>query len=93
MTTRCADGGSSIGPAGSTDVGDYRSNSPANPGLGCIQAGADRLTGLWQIKGRKDLPICENLRYDFYYIRHRSLALDIAIILRTIPLILRGRGI
>ncbi len=51
------------------------------------------LTGLWQIKGRKELPICENLQYDFYYIHHRSLSLDIAIILHTILLVLRGRGI
>jgi len=51
------------------------------------------LTGLWQIKGRKELPICENLQYDFYYIRHRSLSLDIGIILHTILLVLRGRGI
>src|SRR5262249_15634997 len=39
------------------------------------------ITGLWQILGRKDLPMHENLQYDFYYIRNRSLALDASILL------------
>lgn len=50
------------------------------------------LTGLWQIMGRKDLPLHDNLEYDFYYIRNRSLMLDLAIILRTVATVFRGRG-
>jgi len=50
------------------------------------------LTGLWQILGRKDLPLTENIEYDFYYINHRSLLLDLAILLRTIPVVIAGRG-
>jgi len=50
------------------------------------------LTGLWQILGRKDLPLTANIEYDFYYIRNRSLLLDLAIVLRTIPLVVRGKG-
>jgi exopolysaccharide biosynthesis polyprenyl glycosylphosphotransferase len=50
------------------------------------------LTGLWQIMGRKDLPLIDNLEYDFYYLRHQSLLLDLEILLRTIPAVLRGRG-
>lgn len=50
------------------------------------------LTGLWQILGRKDLPLHENLEYDFYYIKNRSLLLDIVIVLKTIPAALLGRG-
>jgi exopolysaccharide biosynthesis polyprenyl glycosylphosphotransferase len=50
------------------------------------------LTGLWQILGRKDLPLRENIEYDFYYIRNQSLLLDLAILLRTLPLVLLGRG-
>jgi lipopolysaccharide/colanic/teichoic acid biosynthesis glycosyltransferase len=42
------------------------------------------LTGLWQILGRKDLPMHENLHYDFYYIRNRSLVLDAWILLKTV---------
>ena len=50
------------------------------------------ITGLWQILGRKDLPLHENLEYDFYYIKNRSLLLDITILLRTIPAIFTARG-
>jgi exopolysaccharide biosynthesis polyprenyl glycosylphosphotransferase len=50
------------------------------------------LTGLWQILGRKDLPLSENLEYDFYYINNHSFLLDIVIILKTIPLVFLGKG-
>jgi exopolysaccharide biosynthesis polyprenyl glycosylphosphotransferase len=50
------------------------------------------LTGLWQILGRKDLPLTENLHYDFYYINNQSLLLDSVILLRTIPVVLFGKG-
>ncbi|PIE53125.1 hypothetical protein CSA37_03220 [Candidatus Fermentibacteria bacterium] len=50
------------------------------------------ITGLWQIMGRKDLPLHENLEYDFYYMRNRSLMLDFAIMARTVVTVLRGRG-
>jgi exopolysaccharide biosynthesis polyprenyl glycosylphosphotransferase len=50
------------------------------------------ITGLWQILGRKDLPMHENLQYDFYYIRNRSLTLDLSILLRTIGAVLARRG-
>lgn len=50
------------------------------------------LTGLWQILGRKNLPLTENLEYDFYYINNQSLILDLVIILKTVPLVLSGKG-
>ncbi|MCP4036681.1 MAG: sugar transferase [bacterium] len=50
------------------------------------------LTGLWQILGRKDLPMAENLQYDFYYIRNRSLLFDLSILLRTIGVVLTRKG-
>jgi exopolysaccharide biosynthesis polyprenyl glycosylphosphotransferase len=50
------------------------------------------LTGLWQILGRKDLPMHENLQYDFYYIRNRSLVLDAWILLKTIGVVWSRRG-
>jgi undecaprenyl phosphate N,N'-diacetylbacillosamine 1-phosphate transferase len=49
------------------------------------------ITGLWQIAGRADRPIRESLEFDFYYLAHRSLALDAKIFLKTIP-ILFGKG-
>lgn len=50
------------------------------------------MTGLWQILGRKDLPLRDNIEYDFYYIRNRSLLLDLVILVRTVGVVLRGRG-
>jgi len=50
------------------------------------------ITGIWQILGRKDLPLEENIEYDLYYIFHQSFFLDLAIILRTIPHLLFPRG-
>jgi exopolysaccharide biosynthesis polyprenyl glycosylphosphotransferase len=50
------------------------------------------ITGLWQIVGRKDLPLEENIQYDFFYIKNRSLIMDLSIILRTIPALLSRRG-
>jgi exopolysaccharide biosynthesis polyprenyl glycosylphosphotransferase len=34
----------------------------------------------------------EKIQYDLYYLKNRSLALDLAIVLRTIKLILKGKG-
>ncbi len=50
------------------------------------------ITGLWQILGRKDLPLSENLEYDFYYINNQSFLLDFTILLKTIPVIINGKG-
>jgi len=50
------------------------------------------ITGLWQILGRKDLPMHENLQYDFYYIRNRSLSHDLSILLRTVGAVLSRKG-
>ena len=50
------------------------------------------ITGLWQILGRKDLPLQENLEYDFYYIKNRSILLDIVILLKTVSAVLFQKG-
>lgn len=50
------------------------------------------LTGLWQILGRKDLPLHENIEYDFYYIQNQSLLLDLVIIFKTIGAVITGKG-
>jgi lipopolysaccharide/colanic/teichoic acid biosynthesis glycosyltransferase len=49
------------------------------------------ITGLWQVEGR-DLDFDDRLRLDIAYIRHRSLALDLQILLRTVPAVLSSRG-
>lgn len=48
------------------------------------------LTGLWQVSGRNRLPFEEMVRLDLYYIENWSMLLDLKIILRTLPVMLRG---
>ncbi len=50
------------------------------------------VTGLWQILGRKERPLADNLQYDFYYIKNQSILLDIIILLKTIPMVILGKG-
>ncbi len=50
------------------------------------------ITGLWQVIGRKELPLEDNIQYDYFYIKNRSLVMDFSIILRTIPALLSRRG-
>jgi len=50
------------------------------------------LTCLWQICGRSELPYETWVDLDLYYIRHRSVVLDLMIILQTIPAVLSARG-
>ena len=50
------------------------------------------ITGLWQILGRKDLPMHDNLHYDFYYLRNRSFLFDLSILLRTVLVVFSRRG-
>ena len=50
------------------------------------------LTGLWQVSGRSDLPWDEAVRLDLGYVDNWSLGLDLAILLRTGPAVMRGTG-
>lgn len=50
------------------------------------------ITGLWQIKGRNKTDFNERLRLDIEYIRRRSFALDLKILLQTVPAVLKRSG-
>ncbi|TMV50783.1 sugar transferase [Paenibacillus mesophilus] len=50
------------------------------------------ITGLWQVSGRSDLPFEEWVKLDIYYIERWSLALEFKILLKTIPVVLKGEG-
>jgi lipopolysaccharide/colanic/teichoic acid biosynthesis glycosyltransferase len=50
------------------------------------------ITGLWQVNGRKDVPLHENVEYDLYYIIHRSFILDFVILAKTFYVIINGKG-
>jgi lipopolysaccharide/colanic/teichoic acid biosynthesis glycosyltransferase len=50
------------------------------------------LTGLWQVSGRNALTMKEGLDLDIEYVGRQSLALDLWILARTIPVVLSTRG-
>jgi exopolysaccharide biosynthesis polyprenyl glycosylphosphotransferase len=50
------------------------------------------LTGLWQVSGRSKIPFEDMVKLDIYYAENWSLWLDIKILLRTIPAVIRGDG-
>jgi lipopolysaccharide/colanic/teichoic acid biosynthesis glycosyltransferase len=51
------------------------------------------ITGWAQINGRASLPWPERIELDLWYVEHRSLALDLRILARTVGLVVRGSGI
>ncbi len=50
------------------------------------------MTGWWQVNGRSDKPMHLNTEDDLYYVHNYSLQLDIQILIRTIWVVLRGKG-
>ncbi|MDQ6812041.1 MAG: sugar transferase, partial [Actinomycetota bacterium] len=50
------------------------------------------ITGLWQVSGRSELDFDDLVNLDFIYLERWSLALDLTIILKTIPAVLSRRG-
>ena len=64
------------------DKGIQRKRFSVRPGITC----------LWQISGRSGLPFAEWLRLDLQYIDNWSFGLDLKILLKTIPTVLKGKG-
>ncbi|MBN1890016.1 MAG: sugar transferase [Thermoflexales bacterium] len=60
----------------------HRQRLAATPGL----------SGMWQISGRSEVSFDEMALLDIWYLENQSLGLDIKILLKTIPVVLRGRG-
>jgi len=50
------------------------------------------MTGLWQVSGRSELDFDELVRLDFLYLERWSVFLDLSIMLKTFPAVLRRRG-
>lgn len=50
------------------------------------------ITGIWQVEGRSKVPFSEMVRMDLRYIRDCSLVLDLKLLLRTVLVVLRGKG-
>ncbi len=51
------------------------------------------ITGWAQVNGRAALPWSQRIELDLYYVEHRSLLLDLKILLRTPSLVLGGGGL
>ncbi|MGA2451903.1 MAG: sugar transferase [Solirubrobacteraceae bacterium] len=51
------------------------------------------ITGWAQVNGRTSLPWAQRIELDLYYIEHRSLALDLKILWRTVAIVLGGSGL
>lgn len=64
------------------DKGIQRKRFSVKPGLTCV----------WQVSGRSQLPFAKWLELDLFYIENRSLTLDIKILFKTIPVVLKGSG-
>jgi exopolysaccharide biosynthesis polyprenyl glycosylphosphotransferase len=63
-------------------TGDVRRRLLVRPGI----------TGLWQVNGRSQLSWEDSVRLDLYYVENWSIALDLAILLRTAGAVVRGTG-
>ncbi|MGH2982025.1 MAG: sugar transferase, partial [Solirubrobacterales bacterium] len=50
------------------------------------------ITGLWQVSGRSDLDFDDMVRLDFLYLERWSVLLDLVVLLKTVPAVLRRRG-
>ncbi len=62
--------------------GSYETYKRVRPGV----------TGLWQISGRNNTTYSERVDLDTYYVNNWSIWLDIYILCRTLPIVLRGEG-
>ncbi len=50
------------------------------------------ITGMWQVSGRSETTFEEYTRLDLYYVDNWSLVIDLAIIAKTIPAVLKSDG-
>ena len=50
------------------------------------------ITGLWQVEGRREVDFDQWVRFDLEYIDHWSFWLDLRLLIKTIPAMLRAEG-
>ena len=63
----------------------------SNPALKRLR-GKPGITCIWQVSGRAEIPFKQQLAMDVAYLQRQSLLTDVAILLRTIPAVISGRG-
>jgi lipopolysaccharide/colanic/teichoic acid biosynthesis glycosyltransferase len=62
----------------------------AHPVYNCRFEVKPGMTGLWQVSGRGKLTAEESIQLDAEYVRRRGFVLDLVILARTLPALLRG---
>ena len=50
------------------------------------------ITGLWQVSGRNDIDYDERVQLDVWYVRNWSIEMDITILVKTLVVVLSGKG-
>jgi len=50
------------------------------------------ITCLWQVSGRNNIDFLGQVRLDVQYIERQTLTMDVAILLRTLPAVISGKG-
>ena len=50
------------------------------------------LTGWWACNGRSCTSYKERIKLELYYVNHRSIKLDLLVILKTIGVVVKGKG-
>ena len=50
------------------------------------------ITGLWQTRGRSDISFVRLVKWDVWYINNWSFWLDLSILFKTIPVVIKGKG-
>jgi lipopolysaccharide/colanic/teichoic acid biosynthesis glycosyltransferase len=78
-----------VGPR-PTLKGQVDAYTPRQRGRLAVKPG---ITGWAQINGRASLPWPERIELDLWYVEHRSVALDLRILARTLSLVARGSGL
>ncbi|MFV0644120.1 MAG: WecB/TagA/CpsF family glycosyltransferase [Sphingomonadaceae bacterium] len=73
-------------PALPAEVGAYPDRAM------CRLKGKPGMTGLWQVSGRAEIPFDRQVVMDRAYLRCQGIRTDLALLFRTIPAILSGRG-
>jgi lipopolysaccharide/colanic/teichoic acid biosynthesis glycosyltransferase len=48
------------------------------------------ITGLWQVSGKNHTTFAEMMDLDIEYVRRRTVLLDLKILAKTVPTVLRG---
>src|SRR2546427_5624071 len=85
----CAEGRNQPGRPAACRGGGVAQIRSVGPWLLSVKPG---LTGLWQVLRHDELDYTRRISLDMHYIEHRSLRLDLEILLRTLPSVLARRG-